>query len=199
MGFQLSVKECSKLFSLNKVRKKKGKKKKNIQGELWNQKFKMSVTLLWVVTTNTEISNCLGFSESIREGGRFPDTRSITRAMCSRFDGRMKGKKPKWSSSSLINTDFKYSCLGGSENTGNFPVFSSLVANPAGEIAISSEQKVYDVVLKQAALVKKQLPSNQALDVKPDIIVPGTLSLLNEAYERCGEVCAEYAKTFYLG
>ena len=23
--------------------------------------------------------------------------------------------------------------------------------------------------------------------------------LLGDAYERCGEVCAEYAKTFYLG
>ncbi|PIA26680.1 hypothetical protein AQUCO_09100082v1 [Aquilegia coerulea] len=29
--------------------------------------------------------------------------------------------------------------------------------------------------------------------------IPGTLTLLNEAYDRCREVCAEYAKTFYLG
>lgn len=160
--------------------------------------LEMSVPLLWVVTTNTGISNRLGFSESIREGGRFPDSRSIAGAPCKGFDGKLKGKKPKWSSCSL-NTDFKYSCLGGSENTGNFPVFSNLVANPAGEIAILSEQKVSDVVLKQAALVKKYLPSNQALDVKADMVVSGTLSLLNEAYDRCGEVCAEYAKTFYLG
>ncbi|KAA8547648.1 hypothetical protein F0562_004077 [Nyssa sinensis] len=85
------------------------------------------------------------------------------------------------------------------ENGGKLTVLSSMVANPAGEIALSSEQKVYDVVLKQAALVKKQLSSNGDLEVKPDIVIPGTLSLLSEAYDRCGEVCAEYAKTFYLG
>ncbi|KAK9950627.1 hypothetical protein M0R45_006107 [Rubus argutus] len=77
------------------------------------------------------------------------------------------------------------------------PILSSMVANPAG---ISSEQKVYDVVLKQAALVEKQLRTGrEAVDVKPDIILPGNLGLLSEAYDRCREVCAEYAKTFYLG
>ncbi|KAJ0961674.1 hypothetical protein J5N97_000692 [Dioscorea zingiberensis] len=55
-------------------------------------------------------------------------------------------------------------------------------------------------VLKQAALVEKQLrTSGDDVDVKPDIILPGNLSLLSEAYDRCREVCAEYAKTFYLG
>lgn len=82
--------------------------------------------------------------------------------------------------------------------------FCSLHAT-TGEILVSSEEKVYNVVLKQAALVKKQLSSTttttstEDLDVKPDMAVPGTLSLLNEAYDRCREVCAEYAKTFYLG
>ncbi|GFS35296.1 similar to PHYTOENE SYNTHASE [Actinidia rufa] len=66
-------------------------------------------------------------------------------------------------------------------------------------MTVSSEQKVYDVVLKQAALVKKHLKTGEDYDVKPDIVLPGTLSLLGEAYDRCGEVCAEYAKTFYLG
>ncbi|XP_042495399.1 phytoene synthase 2, chloroplastic-like [Macadamia integrifolia] len=158
----------------------------------------MSATLLWVVTANTEFSNCIGFVGSIREGGRFHDSRSISRALWLRARGRVKGRKSEWNSSSR-NSDFKYSCLGGSESTGNFPVISSMIANPAGEIAVSSEQKVYDVVLKQAALVNKQLRSKQVLDVKPDMVVPGTLNLLNEAYDRCGEVCAEYAKTFYLG
>lgn len=73
------------------------------------------------------------------------------------------------------------------------------MANPAGEVAVSSEQKVYDVVLKQAALVKKQLGSSGSVEVKPDMSVPGTPALLAEAYDRCGDVCAEYAKTFYLG
>ncbi|KAL1195445.1 Phytoene synthase 1 [Cardamine amara subsp. amara] len=81
-------------------------------------------------------------------------------------------------------------------------VSSSLVASPSGEIALSSEEKVYNVVLKQAALVNKQLRSaSPDLDVKKpqDVVLPGSLSLLGEAYDRCGEVCAEYAKTFYLG
>lgn len=81
-------------------------------------------------------------------------------------------------------------------------VSSSLVASPSGEIALSSEEKVYNVVLKQAALVNKQLRSSSSdLDVKKpqDVVLPGSLSLLGEAYDRCGEVCAEYAKTFYLG
>ncbi|XP_073044702.1 phytoene synthase 2, chloroplastic isoform X2 [Primulina eburnea] len=74
-----------------------------------------------------------------------------------------------------------------------------MVASPAGGISLSSEQKVYDVVLKQAALVKRQLKSTENIEVKPDIVLPGSLSILSEAYDRCGEVCAEYAKTFYLG
>lgn len=85
------------------------------------------------------------------------------------------------------------------EKNRNFPILSSLVANPAGEVAISSEQKVYDVVLKQAALVRTQLRPDTALDVKPDMAIPGATTLWNEAYDRCGEVCAEYAKIFYLG
>lgn len=71
----------------------------------------------------------------------------------------------------------------------------------SGKPMLSSEQKVYDVVLKQAALVKREakVGDDGFLDVKPDLVPPGTLELLEEAYERCGEVCAEYAKTFYLG
>ncbi|KAJ0550046.1 putative 15-cis-phytoene synthase [Helianthus annuus] len=55
------------------------------------------------------------------------------------------------------------------------------------------------VVLKQAALVKEQMREKEDVEVKPDVVLPGTLGLLSEAYDRCGEVCAEYAKTFYLG
>lgn len=115
--------------------------------------------------------------------------------------GRLKKDKlRKWSSSSF-NAEFSYSCLGGSEleNGSIFPVHSSMAVSADGDMAVSSEQKVYDVVLKQAALVKKQLRSDEELEVKPEMILPGTLSLLSEAYDRCGEVCAEYAKTFYLG
>ncbi|KAA3456087.1 phytoene synthase 2, chloroplastic [Gossypium australe] len=73
---------------------------------------------------------------------------------------------------------------------------SSAVANPAR----SSEEKVYDVVLKQAALVEEQR-GKKTLDLGKRTETDGFTDwdLLNEAYDRCGEVCAEYAKTFYLG
>ncbi|XP_077246985.1 phytoene synthase 2, chloroplastic-like [Tasmannia lanceolata] len=154
----------------------------------------MSIAILWV-SSPSDISYNLGFSESIREGGRFINSRSVSRAMSSRYEGKVKGKKP-----CSLHADLNYASLGfDQENNRNFPIVSSLIANPSGEIVVSSEQKVYDVVLKQAALVKDQMRSKGTLDVKPDMVVPGTLHLLNEAYDRCGEVCAEYAKTFYLG
>lgn len=76
-----------------------------------------------------------------------------------------------------------------------------LVMNPLPKPMLPSEQKVYDVVLKQAAMVNdvNQRKGIAVLDVKPEIASLSTIELLNEAYERCGEVCAEYAKTFYLG
>ncbi|KAJ7960028.1 Phytoene synthase [Quillaja saponaria] len=159
----------------------------------------MSVALLWVISPNIEVSNCFGFCDSVRDG-KLLDSSKFTSRYWSSFSSK-KDRKHRWKSCSLSTDHMKYSCVGesGLECTSNFPASSSMVANPAGEVAISSEQKVYDVVLKQASLVKRQLRSNGDLDVKPDIVLPGTLSLLSEAYDRCGEVCAEYAKTFYLG
>ncbi|KDP35710.1 hypothetical protein JCGZ_10482 [Jatropha curcas] len=153
----------------------------------------MTVALLWVATPSTEASNSFGFLHSVRVLDS-SKVGSLDRNLT--FKGRAKkGRSQKWKSSS-VNIDLRNPCIGsGSE----FPVLASMIASPAGEMAISSEEKVYNVVMKQAALVKKQLRSNQDLDVKPDIVLPGNLSLLSEAYDRCGEVCAEYAKTFYLG
>lgn len=190
------------LFKLKEGRKKS----KNLRAKLQeNTYFSMSVALLvGVVSPNSEISNGFGYLENAREGSRIMDysSRLISgdRSLLFRSSRIKKGKMHKRSRCS-VNAVSKYSCLGNSglENGGSsttFPVCSSMVVNPVGEMTLSSEQKVYDVVLKQAALVKKQLSSN---DVKPDVLLPGTLSLLSEAYDRCGEVCAEYAKTFYLG
>nr|GFA12576.1 phytoene synthase [Tanacetum cinerariifolium] len=36
------------------------------------------------------------------------------------------------------------------------------------------------------------------MDIKPKIVLLGTFEPLNEAFDRCGEVCVEHAKTFYL-
>ncbi|CAL1389653.1 unnamed protein product [Linum trigynum] len=82
-------------------------------------------------------------------------------------------------------------------NSGVSAVYSSTAAVAASP-ARSSEEKVYEVVLKQAALVKEL----QRRSAEEEAVVAGTLSnwdFLNHAYDRCGEVCAEYAKTFYLG
>ncbi|KAL9247957.1 hypothetical protein vseg_021326 [Gypsophila vaccaria] len=146
----------------------------------------MSVALLWVVSPTTEVYTGFSMTEAVTP-------RSI-------FDGRTRRRvhskqQHKWNSWSL-NVEKQ------ERRTGSFPVMSSTVANPTEEMSyMSSEQRVYDVVLKQAALVNRELRGRDDLDldVKPDIAVPGTLSLLGEAYDRCGEVCAEYAKTFYLG
>ncbi|XP_062229899.1 phytoene synthase 1, chloroplastic-like [Phragmites australis] len=91
-----------------------------------------------------------------------------------------------------ILCSLKYACLGEAGRTS--AVYSSLAVNPA---VISSEQKVYDVVLKQAALLKRQLRTQTppVLDVRPQEPRSG----LREAYSRCGDICEEYAKTFYLG
>ncbi|GAV61747.1 SQS_PSY domain-containing protein [Cephalotus follicularis] len=162
----------------------------------------MSVALLLVNSPITEVSNCFGFLDSIRDGNRLLETsRFVSHNRSSLLHCRLKkGRKQRWKSSS-VNLDMWYDCLGSSglESGSNFPVILSMIASPAGEMAVSSEQKVYDVVLKQAALVKRQSRPIGDLDVKPDIVLPGTLSLLSEASDRCGEICAEYAKTFYLG
>lgn len=114
------------------------------------------------------------------------------------FSGRIKKghKQIRRSSPCSLNADLRYACL---KNRGPFYVLSSIVANATGEMTMSSEQKVYEVVLKQAALVKKQMRSTDDFEAKPDVVLPGNWSLLSEAYDRCREVCAEYAKTFYLG
>lgn len=164
--------------------------------------FSMSVALLWVVSPNSEVSYGTGFLDSVREGNRgLESSRFPSRDRNSMWKGGFKkGGRQGWNFG-FLNADLRYSCLGRSrtENGRSFSVQSSLVASPAGEMAVSSEKKVYEVVLKQAALVKRHLISTDDIQVKPDIVLPGNLGLLSEAYDRCGEVCAEYAKTFYLG
>ncbi|EEF29412.1 phytoene synthase 2, chloroplastic [Ricinus communis] len=153
----------------------------------------MTVALLWIANPTTEVSSSFGLLHSIRvlDSSKFG---FIDRNLM--FKGReKKDKKQKWKSSS-VNIDLRNHCTGSGSK---LPLISSMVASSAGEMAISSEEKVYNVVVKQAALIKRQLRTSGDLDVKPDIVLPGTLGLLSDAYDRCGEVCAEYAKTFYLG
>lgn len=160
----------------------------------------MSVTLLRVVSSpSLDLSNSTGLLDSFGFVKLVESPRFLSRDFGS--IRAKKDKKKRWRFCSL-STDMKYACVGqsGLESSSNFPLLSNVLANPtAGEVAISSEQMVYDVVLKQASLVKRKLSSSSELEVKPEIVLPGNLSLLSEAYDRCGEICAEYAKTFYLG
>ncbi|KAG9135731.1 hypothetical protein Leryth_002460 [Lithospermum erythrorhizon] len=161
----------------------------------------MSVALLWVVTPHSEAATGNVFLVSAREGNRLVNSsralsrdRSVPRNVVVK-----KGVKQKLSVSSL-NAHLRNSCMrtSGLERGRKLSVLSSLVATPAKDLIMTSQQKVYEVVLKQAALVKR-LGNKEDIEVKPDFVLPGSLGLLGEAYERCREVCAEYAKTFYLG
>ncbi|PIA39847.1 hypothetical protein AQUCO_02600362v1 [Aquilegia coerulea] len=84
----------------------------------------------------------------------------------------------------------------------NFSSGISVLSTDIVNSSRSSEERVYEVILKQAALVGEQkIMKRGSVDLlkhsKADAMTNPTL--LNEAYDRCGEVCAEYAKTFYLG
>ncbi|KAL2469623.1 Phytoene synthase [Abeliophyllum distichum] len=162
----------------------------------------MSLPLLLVVSPTSEVSNGAGSSSSFRDGNRILfSSRSIARKSNFICEGRLKKDRKYRRNSSSMNPYLRYSCLGSSfvENRSKLSVTSTMLDCSAGEMALSSEQKVHNMVLKQAALVKRQLKSTENLEVKPEIVLPGSLGLLSEAYGRCGEVCAEYANTFYLG
>ncbi|KAE9606073.1 putative 15-cis-phytoene synthase [Lupinus albus] len=160
----------------------------------------MSVTLLRTVSSpGLEVSNSARLFDSIRNAKLLGPSKFMSRDMGSIRAKQDKKKRLRFYSLS-VNTNYARVGQPGLDGVGNFPLLSNVLANPAaGEVVVSSEQKVYDVVLKQASLVKRKLGSTDELEVKPDIALPGNLSLLSEAYDRCGEVCAEYAKTFYLG
>ncbi|XP_006657367.2 phytoene synthase 1, chloroplastic-like [Oryza brachyantha] len=99
-----------------------------------------------------------------------------------------------------ILCSLKYACLSvdPGEIARASPVYSSLMTvSPA--VLLSSEQKVYDVVLRQAALLKRQLIIAPLTTGESELLLLPRNSGLNQAYHRCREICEEYAKTFYLG
>lgn len=64
----------------------------------------------------------------------------------------------------------------------------------------SAEQRIFESVVKEAAAEEKDQQKRMSLlSLQQASAFPVSQELLNEGYERCGEVCAEYAKTFYLG
>ncbi|KAG6785954.1 hypothetical protein NC652_005610 [Populus alba x Populus x berolinensis] len=130
----------------------------------------MSGVLLWVVCPKENASFAATTSYSL-----VPKNRAQVRSHNSKGCSRLNFSSEVFAAASL----------------------SSAVASPPR----SSVEKVYEVVLKQAALVKEQ-KKERALDVRKEKGQTDSMTrgdLLNGAYNRCGEVCSEYAKTFYLG
>uniref|UniRef100_A0A0D9Y1J6 15-cis-phytoene synthase n=1 Tax=Leersia perrieri TaxID=77586 RepID=A0A0D9Y1J6_9ORYZ len=79
------------------------------------------------------------------------------------------------------------------------PLAASLVATApvaAATRRTAAEEAVYEVVMRQAALVEEAAAPTRRRWAEDAVAGWG---LLADAYDRCGEVCAEYAKTFYLG
>jgi 15-cis-phytoene synthase len=64
--------------------------------------------------------------------------------------------------------------------------------SPGDAFVVPSEQRVHEVVLRQAALAAA---APRTARIEPVPLDGG----LKAAFHRCGEVCREYAKTFYLG
>lgn len=106
---------------------------------------------------------------------------------CSLLNQFIEVKRRSWRRSSV-----EWSCSRPAPTSGH-SVAASLVVTPPR----TSEELVYEVVLRQAALVGETRRKRPATVQLPPVPLRG--DLLDESYERCGEVCAEYAKTFYLG
>ncbi|KAG8488258.1 hypothetical protein CXB51_018298 [Gossypium anomalum] len=135
----------------------------------------MSLKLLWFVSSQSN----LGFLHHGNRSLPWPNLLFQHRAG--------KGKNQRWKLYFCSLRTHVPGSKGLRRSKVKATVVSTMTAtSSAGEIAMSSEEKVYNVVLKQAALVNKQLRSPHV-----DVVVPGDLSLLNEAYGRCGEICAE--------
>lgn len=97
-----------------------------------------------------------------------------------REDGSEKGAQRKRSSFSLqASSTLAMPSLDSPRSRNSSPVRQK-----------TAQERVDDAVRKQAALMADiRIPPGREMDGE----------LLETAYERSGEVCAEYAKTFYLG
>ncbi|KAL0915737.1 hypothetical protein M5K25_013191 [Dendrobium thyrsiflorum] len=87
-----------------------------------------------------------------------------------------------------------------SPSSNRSSAFSALLAIPTETSPMrSSQEMIHDVIIKQAALARETFQWNRRASSTVKLSSPASCNMLNAAYERCGEVCAEYAKTFYLG
>nr|ABR16280.1 unknown [Picea sitchensis] len=156
----------------------------------------MPVALVWVAASAKDLSFCELHNHGGHLASRLAGTNINRKFSLARRPSARFFAKAALEVSSSNPTSEKVSGFNGFQE-----LCSVRTDGGSGKPLLSSEQKVYEVVLKQAAMVNREakVGDNGLLDVKPDLVPPGTLQLLEDAYERCGEVCAEYAKTFYLG
>eukprot|EP00249_Psilotum_nudum_P019042 c27069_g2_i1 orf=455-1831(-) len=127
----------------------------------------------------------------------------------ARFCVSLRRTRQSKRSSKTIGRFFKQMATLGMDRSGSwteksFTTFSRFVTDESVSSTLSleplsSEQKVYNVVLKQAAMVDKRPNINSRTVASPDTVSADRQDLLAEAFNRCGEICGEYAKTFYLG
>ncbi|XP_057842372.2 phytoene synthase 2, chloroplastic isoform X2 [Cryptomeria japonica] len=156
----------------------------------------MAVPLVWVAAGSQELC-CSERFQPYNHGGyvvsRIAGTKLITKLVSHTKLKKNRVRLSVKAASEVSSAHFI------SESVSRTTDLAGLVTYDSGRPMLSSEKKAYDVVLKQAAMVKKAEKS-QLLDVKPHLVPTGNLQILNEAYARCREVCANAdTKTFYLG
>ncbi|KAG2645140.1 phytoene synthase 3, chloroplastic-like [Panicum virgatum] len=108
--------------------------------------------------------------------------------------GRGAAPAPRSASAHAAGPGAAIGCLEAEPWGAVAPAPALHVAAPApgDALAVPAEQRVREVVLKQAALAAAAPRRTARIEPEP---VPGALKA---AFGRCGEVCNEYAKTFYL-
>lgn len=153
------------------------------------------MALVWVVAGSQELC-CSDRFQHCNHGGYVVSRIAGAKRLPSQT--KFKNNRARLFVNAALEVSSSNLTSESASRTTRFPDLAGLVTDSSGRPMLPSEKKVYDVVLKQAALVKKGEES-RLLDVKPDSVPTGRLQILDEAYERCREVCAEYAKTFYLG
>ncbi|KAH9288044.1 hypothetical protein KI387_032161 [Taxus chinensis] len=148
----------------------------------------MPVALVWVVSGSKELY-CSELFHHSNHGGHVVSRLAGSKMMRKLVsETKCKRKRVRLAVKAVLK-----------ESTSNHtPESVSMFPGLAGLVTDCSGRPVYDSVMKQAAMLKRETKSG-LLDVKPDLVPSGTPQILNEAYERCGEICLEKGKNFYLG
>ncbi|KAF7815692.1 phytoene synthase 2, chloroplastic-like [Senna tora] len=97
------------------------------------------------------------------------------------------------------------SIISPSSSSSSSSSLSAIIRSPSS----SEEKRVYEAVMKQAALTEEHRRNGHGITEEEqgdpphhhhllhDLFI--NENLLKEAYDQCGKICSEYAKTFYIG